>query len=220
MSNKTDIFNLALMHIGSSFMVSDADTESSKEARVCRQFYETARQSALSDLDWSFARKFVSLAILDGETHPGFSKVYKYPSDCLVVRTLVQPWMSVSSYDSRDYSGTRLVSSSVPESMRAVWQTGLDSKNETRTILTDMEDAQIIYTVDLEVEAIYPSYFVVALALRLAMNIATPIAGSPQIASGLQQAYQQALEAAAVLDMNESQDPQWPTPETITARIS
>jgi hypothetical protein len=219
MANKTDIFNLALAHVGSTFAIADGDTEQSKEARACRRFYDIARESVLSDLDWSFARKHVKLAILEGETDPRYQYVYKYPSDCLVVRSLVQPYLPVSNQYDCAYPEDRLQSQAVPERLRTPWKTGLDSESETRTIVTDMEEAQIVYTSNLEVEAIYPSYFVAALAMRLAMNIAFPVAGSPSIAQGLQGAYQLALEAAAVLDMNESQDEMCPTPETITSRI-
>ena len=219
MATKTEICNLALMQVGTTYLITDVESEDTKEARTCRQFYDLARQAALSDVDWSFTRKTVALALLEGESDPQYKYVYKYPSDCLKVRGLIEPYLPYWHGDSCSWQGERLAAQSLPGELRALWQTGLDSENETRTIITDLEEAMIIYSADLDNEFVFTSQFVDVLVIRLAMYLAMPIANSPSIAQGLQRSYQLAVSTAAASNMNEAQEPQYPTPNTITSRI-
>ena len=220
MRSKTDLFNMALYHIGSTFVVADADTEDSKEARTCRQFYDISRQSVLSDLDWSFNRMFQNLAVIDGEEHPHYKYVYKLPTNCLLVRSLAQPLVKDYKPFDATYSGDRLMTRSIPERLRVPFETGIDSMGETRTLTTNLEDAQIEYSADIQnMNLLIPNAFD-ALAIRLAMYIAMPVSASPGIAQQLGSAYQLALQTAAAQDMNASQQPMYPEPESITSRIS
>ncbi len=219
MFSKTLLFNMALAHIGDTYMIADAETENSKQARVCRMFYDMARQSVLSDMDWSFARKVKSLSILEGETDPKYDFVYRLPVDCLKPRRMLQPDIPTGQIYSGDYAYTRLAEESLPEELRAVYEPGVDSKGEVRTILTNLEQAQLVYTADYDNINLNTTVFNEALAIRLAMSLAMPIAASPSLSQSLGQAYQMTLQAAASQDMNGRQEPQYPTPDTITSRI-
>lgn len=158
MASSTDIANFALSHIGTAKEISDLDSDTSQEGKVCRRYYETARDEMLRDFSWPFATAFATLSLVDEDPTEEWSFSYRYPSDCLFVRRIV-------SGDRNDTRQSRIAYRIVQDA------TGL-------LIYTDEEDAEIEYTVRLTVTGRFPADFVMALSYRLAAYIA------PRIAAG------------------------------------
>jgi len=86
--SEVDICNIALHAVGAEAITSlDADK---KGARACNSFYAISRDYLLSAFDWSFARKFKNLTVIDTPTEevPEGYFVYQLPTDCEIVRKL------------------------------------------------------------------------------------------------------------------------------------
>jgi hypothetical protein len=63
MASETDIYNLALAHVGTRSTIA-LPTEDSNEARACRRFYAQARDETLTAAWWTFARRTAVLTLL------------------------------------------------------------------------------------------------------------------------------------------------------------
>lgn len=90
MWTKAEIFNAALSALLLSRQITDADADSSNEARVLRQHYTKALYKALEDMDLDQTSKQVTLSLL--ETAPddylNWQYVYAYPTNCALFRRL------------------------------------------------------------------------------------------------------------------------------------
>ena len=160
MASKTDIFNMAISHLGVSKEIANGDTENSKEASACRRFYDLARQATLKDIVWPFASKYATLNLIEENPNDDWSYSYRYPSDCLFFRKIL--------------SGVR----DDTEASKIAYEISQDASG--LIILTDLEDATCKYTVDVEDETYFQPDFVMAISYRLAYYIAPRItAGDP-----------------------------------------
>jgi hypothetical protein len=92
-SSELDIYNLACAHAGvDSSLSNTADT--SREAELCRLFYDNVRNKVLSAAPWSEAKKTARLNLLstagdewaDGDPEPGWTYAYKRPNDYVYPR--------------------------------------------------------------------------------------------------------------------------------------
>lgn len=96
MPSREEICNLALALIGDE-RITSLDTDTSKEAKLCLEFFAQARDECLAAHRWNFATARASLAA--SPTAPAFewSAQYQVPADCLRVLGLYtedphQPW--------------------------------------------------------------------------------------------------------------------------------
>lgn len=199
-SSKTEIANIALAHLGVGKEIANLDTENSAEANTIRRFYETARDEVLRDFNWSFTTKFATLAEIEEDPTDEWSYSYRYPSDCLKLRRIL--------------SGTRNDS----RQSRVPYKLGQDS--EGLLLYTDMEDAEIEYTVRVEDTSLYPADFTMAFSYKLAFYSAPRLAaGDPfGLANKAAQMYQMMIAKAAHSDLNENQVEQDVDAEWIRAR--
>ena len=96
MTNKTDICNLALLKIGKA-RLSNVDTDSSEQANVLRQVYNSCLKQILNENYWSFAT-FRAILPRSSEA-PAFGYSYKYilPTNPEFIRL-------ISIEDSPEYS--------------------------------------------------------------------------------------------------------------------
>src|SRR4051812_11743332 len=85
MPTQLAVANLALAHLAISRAIS-AMNEATQAARVMTQFYAQARDEALRDFNWPFARKFDALNQVAVNPIPDWGFSYRYPADCLFVR--------------------------------------------------------------------------------------------------------------------------------------
>jgi len=145
-------------------------TEQSAAAGQCNIWYNPCRRQTLEDFDWNFARRRATLA-LHGDAAPSGIWTFRYqvPSDCLSARYIQNPLG-----DQAD---------PVPFEME------LSLDGSTQSILTNAEDAILIYTVDQETTDFFPPYFVDALATNIASRIAFKVTGKRTIMSDMIQLY-------------------------------
>lgn len=165
-SSDTEICNMALGHLMVDNDISELSTERSLEARSCRKYYETVRSQVLRDFPWPFAKRLVTLALVEEDPSDEWAYSYRYPSDCLMLRRI----LSGTRNDSRD---TR-----VP-----YLETGDDTG---KLIYTDMEDAVMEYTKRITDVQVYPDDFVMMLTLRLSAVIAPQVTGGDPFKLGVQ----------------------------------
>lgn len=186
MASKIDIFNMALSHIGVTSTVAD-ELERSVERVTCSRFWDTCRDALLSykDMDWSFARARVALADI-GSPPEGWGYQYRYPNDCINALAI-------------DFPGMRYPDDRYRIPFQVVYEAS------GRAILTDQEEASLIYVKRIEEVERYPSYFVEAMALRLAAFIAMPLAKGMDIRGQLMQEAEQAIQVAMAASLNEQQ---------------
>lgn len=88
--SKVDICNMALAHIGEVSIQSFEDNN--RRARLCKTMYAPYMLATLTDIDWSFARRFKVLQEVsrpvNADTTTSGLYTYQLPSDCLVARDL------------------------------------------------------------------------------------------------------------------------------------
>lgn len=201
MASKVDTCNLALSHLGVSKSIANFDTEKSEEAAAARLFYDIARDTVLRDFDWPFTTKIDTLALVATDPNTEWAYSYRYPTDCLKVRRIL-------STVRNDDTTTR-----VPYRL----------SQDTSGILlfTDMEDAQVEYTVKSENPQLYPPDFVLAFSCYLASLMAPRLTGGDQFKLGerAEARYLRLVgkaEATAAVEERPDQDTQ--DPEMIRAR--
>lgn len=189
------ICNLALSRVGISSTIAALD-ETSQEAIACNAVYEQARDEVLRDFPWPFARKYVELGLVEEEPNDDWDYSYRYPSDC--IRAL------------------RLVSGDPQGRTRIPFQLGHDDSG--RLLFTDEEDAELIYTARFTDPAHFDPTFASALAWRIAVDIAAPLARSDSQRERAEAGYKQALAQARVDALNEEVEAAPAEAEWIQAR--
>jgi len=177
--SKIDICNMALAHIGDSSIQSFDDNN--RRARLCKTFFDMAVLSVLSEIDWTFARRFVQLQEVsdpvNAETSDLVAGLYSYalPSDCLVPRDLY------------------------PEGSRDYWKvTGryLQCKKSYD------EGVYLYYTTSEVTEAQYSHVFCLVVALSIATMIAPALTQDKKFATLLMDMYSRAKIDAWHSDTN------------------
>ncbi len=183
--SKVKIANMALSNIGTKSNI-ESFTEISPEARQARLHYDFARAVALSSYPWSFATKRLTLATHADATTTDWTFRYMYPADCFVARLLENP--------------VGLDADPVPFSV----EMSLDGS--TKTILTDLDDAVLVYTFDQEATELFSPYFVRALSFMLAHLLAMPLTGKQSIAADMWNQFLFLIGGAEASNANEAQE--------------
>ncbi|MFW6311244.1 MAG: hypothetical protein ACOC1K_03305 [Nanoarchaeota archaeon] len=96
--NKVNICNLALSLIGNK-TITDIETPSSAEEKVCQLWYDISRKEALVEASPNFARTRKEIPITTQENPFGFNKVFKKPIDCLKVLGIGEADNVLTSYN-------------------------------------------------------------------------------------------------------------------------
>ena len=174
MSSVVQICNQALANINARATIASL-TESSVSARACQIWYEPSRRKALEVRGWGFARKRII-----GAEHSSPAPTaqwqyrYQYPSDAVRVREM--------EHGINDFTQ--------PFEIEI-------ADDSTKSIVTNVGDATIVYTFDQEDTAFFTPTFTDALAWLIASKIAVPVTGSPQLADYANKQYETALRTAS-----------------------
>ena len=172
--SKLDICNMALAILGQVDLSSL--TEENQRAQLCRQYYDIVRQQLLRAHDWSFAKATDKLSLIRKDDNKGKEWfVYNKPSGCLFVVKV--------------FNNNRL-------QKPGEFYLEYDSVKKNEVIRTDVEDAYVEYTKDIEDTSIYDSQFIEAFSAALAAKIAMSLTGSTQLYQMAIQTYQYALDNA------------------------
>jgi len=181
MSTKTEICNYALEYIGRKTIANIDAVPGTRETNVCKRFYDLARQGVLRDHKWGFATRSITLASVDTADFVGWDYAYQYPVDAL--------------YASEIYNSAE----SDPIAYTIESNHDLDGK----FILTDQDDAILIYVADTDETHLFDSQFVEALSFKLAAMITVPLKGENQLQQTMAQNYGMAITKAKASDSNE-----------------
>lgn len=176
--DETKICNLALARIG-LYQISSMTSPSTEEERLCSLHYDTTRDAVLSEHAWDFAHKRRTLALLTDE-YTGYEYAYSYPSDCLVAREIYT-------------SGT------TPIVFEVIAAEDLQSK----VIVTDEEDAELIYTARITDTNLFTPVFITAFSLALASKLCQPLKGDRALYKEILTEYLQVLSVAKRIDATE-----------------
>ncbi len=199
--SETEIANLSQAHLGCGKPIASL-TESSKEARALNQFWGIARQRALKDFDWPFARKYKTLTLKAEDPNEDWSRSYVYPPEALYVRKIL--------------SGSRIDTalSAVPFLIA--------HDDDAQVIFTDREDAIARITMDVEDPARWSPDFVLAHSYFLAHLSAPRILGGDGGALGKRalELYLFEISKAEANAQNEQEEGPPATPSYIAARDS
>lgn len=197
MSSVVDICNIALSHVGNKAISSLIPPFSSKEARQCSILYEPARDSALEDFDWGFARKEQTLALTTA-SYTNWNYVYAFPSDCIIPLKIIDPSINwgcsgTYQYDCQcDYTQGEAIKYEVRVS---------DNKDQN-LILTNLADAVLLYTARVSNTELFSSLFVDVLAYRLASDLAQPLRSDMNLATVMFNIYSAKLPKALASNAN------------------
>ena len=183
--NPVKIGNMALSHVGVSSSI-ESFAEDSVEAGQINLWYDFSREQALEMLDWNFARKRQTLATHSDDPPDGvWTFRYQYPADSIKARTLVNP----SGKDAN----------AVP------FEVENSEDGTTKTILTDLDAAVLVYTFNLQDTSLSSPMFVEALSFLLAHHIAFTLTGNPEIKKEMLQTYIGIMRVAQAYVANEGQ---------------
>jgi hypothetical protein len=192
------VANLALGLIGQRQFL-DSLTEASTEAIVARNYYAQTRNELLAAWRWRFATKRTVLA-LTTQARSGWTYTYAAPADMLAPQYI--------------YPGTREPGQG--EQIPFAWE--LNDAGDGFLILTDQSAAELVYTRELTTVALFPPYFVKALAAQLAVYLAGALPVKPQLIPMLESGARIALQAAAAIDGNAATRDELADAESIRVR--
>jgi hypothetical protein len=157
------IANFALAKIGSDATI-ESMTENSAEAKECNLWLEHTRLQALASYDWSFARVRATLATHGDDAPTGWTYRYIYPVDAVKARFIENP--------------AGLNADPVPYAVE-------QSTSGSKSIITDLNEAVLIYTKDVTVPGLYTPYFIELLAAVLGSHIAYALTGKANLGDRL-----------------------------------
>lgn len=198
--SEVQVARMALSNIGKGSKI-ESLTENSPEARECLLWFDTARQQALEAHNWSFARRRAALA-LSSEDAPEeeWAFRYIYPSECIATRYIENP--------------LGVTAPAVP------YEVELNGDGTQKTILTDQEDAVMVYTFDQQNPDLWTVHFTLTMSYFLAHHVAQALTGSSKLRTIMLGIATNLGKDAAGHDANSSQ-PRLPREaDWITARTS
>ncbi len=179
---KVKIANMALSHIGESTI--ESLTENSAEAGRVDIFYDVALQRSLEWYNWPFARRYQTLA-LHSDAAPTTRWQYRYalPSDVVKCRLIE----NVLGEDADP----------IPYALEN------DDSGAELTLLTDVQNAALIYTFLMEHPERFPADFVLGLSHQLAYLMAYSQTGKRTLAGDQLNLFQTFMTQAAASALNE-----------------
>lgn len=196
--DKVAIANRALLNIGVTDTI-ESFTEDSTEAEAIEAIYEHARRVTLAAYDWSFARARATLTQhATAAPTTDWAYRYEYPTEALVIRRLVNPLG--------------------PTAEATPFEIEVVTSAEQRTILTDLEDAEAVYTANISNVELFSEHFAEALAAQIAVMIAYGITKKRSVRADAVSAYAELIRIAPTHDSNESIQRKPREAEWITAR--
>ena len=197
--NPVKIGNMALSHVGVSSTI-ESLTENSVEAAQISLWYDFSREQALEMLDWNFARKRQTLAShADDPADDGvWAFRYQYPADALMARTLVNP--------------------AGPDADAIPFEVENSEDGSDKSILTDLDEAVLVYTFNLQDTGLFSPMFIEALSYLMAHHIAFALTGDRALKGEMLQTYIALLRVAQTYNANEGQAAPPRDAESIRAR--
>lgn len=218
MASQTEVVNIALGRIGITRRLADVLTDSTKEALQARLIYDTALDETLRLFPWNFALTSVQLAeTAEDVVVPGYDYQYQYPTNCLQAHAVCDEDGLRYTYEAwaTAWESTRMLPPRYP------FRVALHPNGDRRVILSDLEDAYLIYTARVTDTAVWDPLFTSAFAWKLAYELAMPLVEGSEGMRRQQQAaqgYANALQSAMAQSFNESVEDERPQSPSILSR--
>lgn len=178
------IANFALSKIGTDSTI-ESLTEDSAEAKECNLWYEHSRLQALAAYDWSFARVTEELSAHGDDPTTLWTYRYIYPVLCVKARFIENP------------------AGKLADPVSFVIE---QSNDGTKSILTDISDAKLIYTTDVTSPSLYTTFFIELLATIIGSHIAFALTGKTKLAQLLTAESRRMFIFAPSMDSQEQQE--------------
>lgn len=182
MASETDICNLALIRIGQGSRIASLDEES-EPADLCEFVLPLARDDTLRSGSWPFASRRVALALVEEEPSTDWAYAYRVPSGCLRAIRLMPT-------DGRNG--------------RARIPFEVEGDDTAGLLFTDEPDAVLHYITRVENAGLFPPDFVDAMAWRMAMELAEPLARDAGRRENAERQWKRSLERAEANAANET----------------
>lgn len=193
------VFNLAASIAGSHDTMSSPD-EISREAELCRLWYEPIRDFVLRAAPWASTKAFARLTALKardtaldwaaGDPEPGFLYAYALPSNMIYPRYLA----NFGRFTMALYDQNRLA------------------------IMTNVESPVLCYSIQQNTPAMWDQHLYMAIAHALGAKITIPLNGKDQRARQAVEEANQLIMAARTSQANVDHNTYESLPEWITAR--
>lgn len=189
------VVNEALEQIAAQTTITDLN-DGTPAGDAAGVVYTPIINMLLRQLDPDFARTTIALTLLDAAEIPAvvpYLFEYAYPLDCLNTRQVRPPPTGVGAlFDPFDPLPVRWTVAYDPN--------GGGPQVGAKVILTNQQNAYLVYTTDQMTEAQWDAMFRQAVVGRLAMPLAMAIGGRPDFARALME------EAAAIASQTEMVD--------------
>lgn len=213
MASIVEVCNMALDDLGQTVGIASL-TEASKAARTCSRHFQQVLDEVMAAHPWPFSAKAAALAPAADAPMPGWAFQYAYPADCVRAGRVctedgVRVQMNVWQCTPDPWCSTPIAPFYPYQLMSGTGQTG---------IVTDLEDAWLIYTKRQTDCARMPPLVVTALHWALAARIAMPITSDPRIQQNAITMANIAFVTATAHGFGESSPDPDPLPPSIQAR--
>jgi hypothetical protein len=218
-ASDVQICNLALLRMGEKQQVGDLG-DNSTPAKACSVLYPMTRDTLLAKTDWHWARKHSVLGLL-AYARSGWQFAYGLPTDlvkCCYVSNGVRPGGSIGGASMTLFSNVAGSYASNYFSAPAVpFDVELGDSGK-RILVTDQEDAELVYTSSATDPGSMPQLFVDALAWQLAVELSLALPNKLQNGAVLQKKADQSLLDAMAQGLRESKEDPQPPSRYITGR--
>lgn len=227
------ICNRALLEIGAQAQISSFN-EASNEANAASTLYAPTRDMLLRAAHWNFTRKQASLSqlkayqvngtIQTGDAAPPvpWQYEYAYPSDCLKARYLVPIQIYPTTTPPPMTGSTPVPIAYLPAPMNIPFVIGTDtpvSSTTTQTvILTQLYQAQLVYTARIENPDLWDPMFQEAMVATLAAKFVNALARNSSLFNQCVAVAKDIVLQARVTDGDEIPTSQDHLPDFIQAR--
>jgi hypothetical protein len=208
------ICHMALRQLGSNETITDGgdgtiagSTDTGKLKRLCEEFYAHCRDTLLSEMHPTFARKFATLVQADDGTGEIWADewdyAYTYPADSLILRRFVND-VGVGVYGwGEAYDSGRWVALGQRD---YAWRYVVRHHDGAKVILADVDsaDADMEYTERVTDTTRFTAPFDEALYLELAAKLARPLNRSDRLVEIQRDAYRAKRMAMALMSNEEA----------------
>lgn len=232
----TDVCNIALKEIGNQSQISSIQpSDGTPAGNAASEFYTPKIQMLLRAAPWDFARKTAPLTQLKATVVNGvaqttnlpptpFSFEYAWPSDCIKARFLL-PTPSVSGGLSQPLmTGTSIDPNTGTYSTKTPFVVATDNDsggNPIKVILTNLQNAQLVYTADLsQYPDLWESLFLSGATAFLASYFINALARNERQLQSQIAIAKNVLDSARAMNGNESLITMDHQPDWISARMA
>lgn len=185
------VCNVALIRVGATKLLENLNG-TDVTSRTCKALFEPTRDQLLQLRPWPFATQRADLAVLaddedDTEGRSGWGFTYDLPADCIAPRYI---WSGVDN---------------PTKEQEIPWKLESSATLLRRVLLTNQEDAELIYTAKVTEVGRWDPLFREAMAMKLASDFAFGIAKKPALGTELLKHFYATLGIASASAGNQQQ---------------